>query len=95
MVGCRSSGVITNTGVSGTTIISGQIKLISVHGANDTNAALTATIYDNTTNSGTIVARIVVPANGSMEFDMHGVLCKIGLHAVVNTPDLDITVEYI
>tara|TARA_Y100000004_G_scaffold176245_1_gene216636 strand:- start:785 stop:1060 length:276 start_codon:yes stop_codon:yes gene_type:complete len=91
MVGCRSSGLLTNTTE---VIVSGQIKLISVHGANDTAGALTATIYDNTTNSGTIVARLTVPANSSMEFDMHGVLCKLGLTAVV-PPSLDITVEYI
>ena len=95
MVGCRSSGVITNTGASGTTVVSGQIKLISVHGANSSGSAITATIFDNTTNSGKIVARITVPANGSIEFDMHGVLCMNGLHAVVNSADLDITVEYI
>ena len=92
MVGCRSSGLLTNT--AGEVIVSGQIKLISVHGANDTAGALTATIYDNTAASGTIVARLTVPANGSMEFDMHGVLCKTGLTAVVPA-NLDITVEYI
>ena len=92
MVGCRSSGLLTNT--AGDVVVSGQIKLISVHGANDTNAALTATLFDNTAASGKIVARLTVPANGSMEFDMHGVLCKLGLTAVVPS-NLDITVEYI
>ena len=91
MVGCRSSGLLTN---ETKVVVSGQVKLISVHGANDTNGALTATIYDNTAASGKIVARITVPANSSMEFDMHGVLCKTGLTAVVPA-NLDITVEYI
>ena len=91
MVGCRSSGLITGTTE---VVVSGQIKLISVHGANDTNAAITASIYDNTSASGKVVARLTVPANSSMEFDMHGVLCKLGLTAVVPA-DLDITVEYI
>ena len=90
MASCRSSGLITN---ETKVVVTGNSKLVSVHGANDTSGALEATIYDNTAASGKIVARLRVPAGTSLEFDMHGVICSTGICAIVPN-HLDVTVEF-
>tara|TARA_R110000765_G_scaffold419636_1_gene523990 strand:+ start:827 stop:1102 length:276 start_codon:yes stop_codon:yes gene_type:complete len=90
MASCRSSGLITN---ETKVVISGNAKLVSVHASNDTGGALTANVYDNTAASGKIVARLHIPAATSLEFDMHGVICSIGICAIVPN-HLDVTVEF-
>tara|TARA_R110000803_G_scaffold38028_3_gene82108 strand:- start:1150 stop:1425 length:276 start_codon:yes stop_codon:yes gene_type:complete len=90
MAACRSSGLLTN---QTKVVVTGKSKLVSVHGSNDTNGALTANIYDSVVGSGKVIARLHIPQGTSIEFDMHGVLCSLGITAVVPN-HLDITVEF-
>ena len=57
--GSRSSGVLTADAL----VVTGQCKLISIHGINvHATDATTATIYDNTAASGKKVAVFALPA---------------------------------
>lgn len=89
--GCQSSGEIT----ANTLIRSGQVKLVSIHGANShASAVSTLTLYDNTAGSGKIVATMKVVAGTSLEFDMHNVICRNGLFATVSGGTPSFTVEF-
>ncbi len=75
MVGCRTSGVLVADGVA----VAEACKLISIH-ATSVNVATTIYIHDsNTTATGTEIARINLAANQTIEFDMHGVMCRNGV----------------
>ena len=97
----RTSGELTeSSGTSGSVAVAtGPIKLNSVHGYVVSGSSAQCIVYDNTAASGTIVARLFldsVDAGGggppapqagkSIEYDMHGVYCKIGIFAVITTP---------
>ena len=75
VAGCRSSGVL----VEDTLIVSGQVKLISIHATEVGGAAAVIKVFDNTAASGKEIARLTLAANQTIEFDMHGVLCMTGL----------------
>ena len=76
VAGCRSSGVLTADKL----IVTGQVKLISIHATEVGGAAAVFKIFDNTAASGKEVARITLAANQTIEFDMHGVLCMTGIY---------------
>tara|TARA_R110001592_G_scaffold267275_1_gene533259 strand:- start:1279 stop:1584 length:306 start_codon:yes stop_codon:yes gene_type:complete len=101
MVGCRTSGVILADGVA----VGEGCKLISIHA---TSVATATTIYvfdSNTTATGTEIARINLAANQTIEFDMHGVICKHGvfvaeraLNAAIGATTggaMAVTIEYV
>lgn len=87
---CRSSGVMT----SSQTVVSGRATLVSIHAAEVGGAAAIVKIWDNTAASGKEVARIVLAANQTIEFDMHGVLCANGIYFEEDTGAVAVSVEY-
>ena len=67
--GCRSSGLIT----ADTLVNTGQCKLVSIHGYNEhAGAACVVIVYDNTAASGTIVAKLRLPALNAAGTDGSG-----------------------
>lgn len=72
---CRSSGVLTADKI----ITDQQCLLVSIHVTEVSGAAAEIRVYNGTSASGTEVARIRLTANQTIEFDMHGVLCRNGL----------------
>ena len=77
MPSCRSSGVLT----SSQTVFSGKCKLISIHACEVGGSSATVKVWDNASAaSGKELARIVLSANQTLEFDMHGVICSDGLY---------------
>jgi len=87
MVGCRSSGVLTDDAL----IHKGQCRLVSVHAVLIGASATTVKVFDNTAGSGTELTRLILkpaPDNPAMiEFDMHGVLATNGLYLTVAPND--------
>ena len=78
--GCRSSGAITADSL----IVTGQGKLISIHGLGFAPNNAYVKIYDNTSASGTVIGVLAVGGQSeSTEADMHGVIFKNGLYADV------------
>ena len=74
--GCRSSGVLTENKL----VVTGQVKLISIHATEVGGSAAVIKVFDNTAASGKEIARMTLTANQTIEFDMHGVLCTNGLY---------------
>ena len=100
--GCRSSGVLTTTGVQ---VVTGRTKLVSIHATNfHPTDVSTITVYDNTAASGKIVAVMQLPAldhgggveggGWSMEYDMHSVICEKGIHYAFTNGTPFVTIEY-
>jgi hypothetical protein len=96
----RSSGLIT----ADTLVHTGRCKLVSIHACNlhATDQAL-VTVYDNTAASGKVVAKFLLnsmaTAGGdnlqpTIEFDMHGVVCRKGLYVDVTNGTPNVTVEF-
>ena len=77
--GCRSSGLLD----SSKQVVTGRCKLVSIH-ATSVGGAATIKVFDGTDATGKEVARITVgedvqvsppySIDGSVEFDMHGVI---------------------
>ena len=76
VAGCRTSGVLTASAV----VARHQCKLISIHATETAGALAQIKVFDGTDNSGLEVARIILTAGQTLEFDMHGVICKDGLY---------------
>ena len=74
--GCRTSGVLTASKI----VFTGQCKLISIHAAEVGGAPATFKVFDGQSNSGVEIARMTLTPTQTLEFDMHGVLCKNGLY---------------
>lgn len=102
VAGCRSSGELTeSSGTSGSVLIStGPTKLNSIHGFCETAGDALCVVYDNVAASGKVVARMFIDSQDpggvpqpskSMEYDMHGVLCQIGIFVVISTPTGGVT----
>ena len=100
----RSSGEIT----ADTLVHTGRCKLVSIHGYNThaTEICMVA-VYDNVAGSGKKVATLLLnplqrdpgtgqpsPTSGSVEYDMHGVICENGLYVDVTDGTPSITVEF-
>lgn len=74
--GCRTSGVLT----ASTVVTSGHALLMSIHACEVGGVSpVTIKVYDGTSASGKEIARLVLAANQTIEFDMHGVMCKDGI----------------
>ena len=87
----RTSGALTSSAL----VFSGRVRLISVHVANSHGStASTINIYDNTAGSGTIVAKLIIPATDCREYDMHGVICDTGLYTDISGGTASVTVEF-
>lgn len=75
--GCRTSGVLTASAV----VTSGHALLISIHACEvGGSSPVVVKIYDGTSASGKEIARLNIAANQTIEFDMHGVMCKNGIY---------------
>jgi hypothetical protein len=91
LAGCRSSTLI----VGDLLVYTGQCKLISIHAMNShASDATTIVVYDNVAGSGDIVAKMVLGAGLSLEYDMHGVICKTGLYVDVTAGTPELTLEF-
>ena len=77
MPSCRSSGILTASGK----VFVGKCKLISIHVNNDSGAPCQVKVFDGTDNTGKELARLDLDgvAAQTVEFDMHGVICSVGL----------------
>jgi hypothetical protein len=96
---CRSSGFLTSDTLvfSGrcklTSIHAANIGANAAAGA-PSPLPITLNLYDNIAASGKIVAKIQLsgsaatnaPIGASLEFDMHNVICEIGLYADIVIP---------
>ena len=72
---CRSSGVLAADKI----VSSEQCLLVSIHACDTAGSTGEIRVDDGTSASGTEIARIVLTANQTIEFDMHGVLARSGL----------------
>ena len=90
VTGCRSSGVLTASAL----IVQGQSKLVSIH-ATAIGQPTTIKVFDGTDNTGKEVARIVLgQPDLTLEFDMHGVLCRNGIFLEEVSGAMACSVEY-
>ena len=90
VAGCRSSGVL----VEDTLIVTGQVKLISIHATEVAGNAAVIKVFDNTAASGKELARLTLAGNQTIEFDMHGVLAMTGLYFKEVSGEVAVSVEY-
>jgi hypothetical protein len=96
----RSSGLITADAL----VHTGRCKLVSIHACNlHATDQTIITVYDNTAASGKVVAKMIVnstaTASGdnlqpSIEYDMHGVICRKGLYVDVLNGTPNLTIEF-
>tara|TARA_R100001015_G_scaffold18354_2_gene11295 strand:- start:82 stop:360 length:279 start_codon:yes stop_codon:yes gene_type:complete len=90
VAGCRTSGVLTASAI----IARHQCKLISIHACELAGAAAMIKVYDGISPSGVEIARMVIPAVDSVEFDMHGVIAKNGLYFEKVSGDMAVSIEF-
>ena len=91
MPSCRSSGVLTGSPV----VYSGKCKLISIHACEVGGSSATIKVWDNASAaSGKELARIVLSANQTVEFDMHGVICSNGLFFEEDAGQVAVSIEF-
>lgn len=91
MPSCRSSGVLT----SSQTVFSGKCKLISIHACEVGGASASLKVWDNASAaSGKELARIILTANQTVEFDMHGVICSNGLYFEETSGSVAVSIEF-
>tara|TARA_R100001510_G_scaffold35457_1_gene31925 strand:- start:409 stop:690 length:282 start_codon:yes stop_codon:yes gene_type:complete len=92
MPSCRSSGVLTGSAV----VYSGKCKLISIHACEVTGETdAVVKVWDNASSaSGKELARIVLSANQTVEFDMHGVICSNGLFFEEDSGQVAVSIEF-
>ena len=89
--GCRTSGVLTASAV----VCRHQCKLISIHASEQGGSTALVKIYDGTSTSGLEIARITLSAIQTIEFDMHGVICKNGIYfEEVSGGDVAVSIEF-
>ena len=83
MSGCAGSGVRTLDAV----IHIGRCSLLSVHATNVSGSTFSVQVWDSastTTTDKVEVCRLVLAANGSLEYDMHGRMCAEGLYVDIS-----------
>ena len=90
VAGCRSSGVL----VGNTLVVSGQVKLISIHATEVAGSAAVIKVFDNTAASGKELARLTLAGNQTIEFDMHGVLAMTGLYFQEVSGAVAVSIEF-
>lgn len=79
MGGCAGSGVKAADAV----VQVGRCSLQGIKATNVSGSTFTVQVYDSATatTSGKVeIARMVLAANGSLEYDMHGRMCAEGLY---------------
>jgi hypothetical protein len=82
MGGCAGSGVKTADAV----VHVGRCALQGIKATNASGSTFTVQVWDSataTTSQKVEVARMVLAANGSLEYDMHGRICAEGLYVDV------------
>jgi hypothetical protein len=89
VAGCRSSGVLTASKL----VVTGQVKLISIH-ACSVGAPTVIKVFDNTSASGTEIARLSMGPDTIIEYDMHGVLCRNGIYVEEASGAMEVSIEY-
>ncbi len=87
---CRSSGVLTSSGI----VSNSRALLTSIHATEVGGSAATIKIFDGTSNSGKEVARITLSANQTIEFDMHNVICTDGIFFEEVSGAVAVSVEF-
>ena len=87
---CRSSGVLAADKI----ISNEQCLLVSIHACETAGSAAEIRVYDGTSASGTEIARIVLAASQTIEFDMHGVLARNGLFFKKQSGTVACSVEF-
>ena len=86
----RTSGVLTASAI----VNRGQCKLMSIHVCETAGALAQIKVFDGTSNSGVEIARLILAAGQTVEFDMHGVLCKTGLYFEETTGAVACSIEF-
>lgn len=87
---CRSSGVLAADKI----ISNEQCLLISIHACETGSSTAEIRVFDGTSAAGTEIARIVLAANQTIEFDMHGVLARNGLFFKKQSGSVACSVEF-
>ena len=92
----RTSGVLGATATNLVTV--GQCKLMSIHACENAGATSVIEIHDCAATAdktaGNMVAQISLTANQSIEYDMHGVLMKLGIVAHEASGDASFSIEF-
>ncbi len=87
---CRSSGVLAADKI----VSSEQCLLVSIHACETGSSTAEIRVFDGTSAAGTEIARIVLTANQTVEFDMHGVLARNGLFFKKQSGSVACSVEF-
>ena len=87
---CRSSGVLAADKI----ISNEHCLLISIHACETGSSTAEIRVFDGTSAAGTEIARIVLAANQTIEFDMHGVLARNGLFFKKQSGSVACSVEF-
>lgn len=87
---CRSSGVLTTSAL----VTDMQSILISIHATEVGSSTATVKVFDGVDNTGTEIARIGLTAGQTIEFDMHGVLCRSGIYYEETSGQAAVSVEF-
>ncbi len=90
VAGCRTSGVLTASAV----VARHQCKLISIHATETAGAMAQIKVFDGTSNSGLEIARLILAAGQTIEFDMHGVIAKNGLYFEESSGAVAVSIEF-
>ena len=88
--GCRTSGVLTSSAI----VVTNQVILISIHATEVAGAASIIKVFDGSDNTGKEVARLTLAANQTIEFDMHGVICRTGLYYEETSGAAAVSIEF-
>lgn len=87
---CRSSGVLAADKV----VSNEQCLLVSIHACETGSSTAEIRVFDGTSAAGTEIARIVLAANQTIEFDMHGVLARNGLFFKKQSGSVACSIEF-
>tara|TARA_R100000773_G_C4194995_1_gene99495 strand:+ start:465 stop:743 length:279 start_codon:yes stop_codon:yes gene_type:complete len=90
VAGCRTSGVLTASAV----VARHQCKLISIHATETAGSMAQIKVFDGTSNSGLEIARLILAAGQTIEFDMHGVIAKNGLYFEETSGAVAVSIEF-
>tara|TARA_R100000149_G_C5853689_1_gene121664 strand:+ start:389 stop:670 length:282 start_codon:yes stop_codon:yes gene_type:complete len=87
---CRSSGVLAADKI----VSNEQCLLVSIHACETGSSTAEIRVFDGTSAAGTEIARIVLAANQTIEFDMHGVLARNGLFFKKQSGSVACSIEF-
>ncbi len=90
VAGCRSSGALSTDKL----IVTGQVKLISIHAIEVAGNAAVIKVFDTSAASGKELARLTLAGNQTIEFDMHGVLAMTGLYFQEVSGAVAVSIEF-